>query len=242
MIRSTGNVKKIVSNILTQPILCRIIGVLMVLFNSLITFSDIHTLYQYHFCKSCYWYEMELESILYFRITIGTINILLGMALITLKIRYWLLVLIIYILIFNISFELEKIIHRVEIGDPQESSCAGDNTQLVSDYAIVFGGRSFPILPHEIRIRMEPSNILKIYRKSDRNIKYAASSREKSGTKYSANFTINGFIFVWKNSQGLSLFPAIYPTIGKHIKHKSFPRTDRGKLLSDCYRLFLRYP
>ncbi|MCS4225756.1 hypothetical protein M2408_001851 [Sphingobacterium sp. BIGb0165] len=223
MIRSTGYVKKIVSNILTQPILCRIIGVLMVLFNSLITFNDIHTLYQYHFCKSCYSYEMELESILYFRITIGTINILLGMALITLKIRYWLLVLIIYILIFNISFELEKIIRRIEIGDPQESSRAGDNTQLVSDYVIVFGGRSLPISQHEISIRMKPSNVLKIYRKIDRNIKYAASSREKSGTKYSANFTINGFIFVWKSSQGLSLFPIIYPTMDKHIKTKKLP-------------------
>jgi hypothetical protein len=57
---------------------------------------------------------MEHESILYFRIFIGAIGILLGAALISLKIRYWLIVLTIYALVFKARFEGEKMIYRIE--------------------------------------------------------------------------------------------------------------------------------
>lgn len=114
MINSIATLKRTVYKILTDSLLCRIMGTLIILFNFLITYEDVYMLYQYNFCKGCYWYAMEYESILYFRIVIGAIGILLGAALISLKIRYWLIVLIVYALIFNARFEGEKRIYRIE--------------------------------------------------------------------------------------------------------------------------------
>lgn len=68
------------------------------------------------FARAAIGYAMEYESILYFRIIIGTIGILLEAAVISLKIRYWLIVLIIYALIFKARFEGEKIIYSIEAG------------------------------------------------------------------------------------------------------------------------------
>jgi len=62
---------------------------------------------------------MEYESILYFRIAIGAIGVLLGFLLISLKIRHWLIVLIIYALIFKALFEAEKIIYNIETSRQQ---------------------------------------------------------------------------------------------------------------------------
>lgn len=114
MINSIARLKRTVYKILTDSLLCRIMGTLIILFNILITYEDVYMLYQYNFCKGCYWYVMEYESILYFRIVIGAIGILLGAALISLKIRYWLIVLIVYALIFKARFEGEKMIYRIE--------------------------------------------------------------------------------------------------------------------------------
>ena len=114
MINSIATLKRTVYKILTDSLLCRIMGTLIILFNFLITYEDVYMLYQYNFCRGCYWYAMEYESILYFRIVIGAIGILLGAALISLKIRYWLIVLIVYALIFNARFEGEKRIYRIE--------------------------------------------------------------------------------------------------------------------------------
>lgn len=114
MINSIATLKRTVYKILTDSLLCRIMGTLIILFNFLITYEDVYMLYQYNFCKGCYWYAMEYESILYFRIVIGAIGILLGAALISLKIRYWLIVLIVYALIFNARFEGEMRIYRIE--------------------------------------------------------------------------------------------------------------------------------
>lgn len=116
MINLIVTLKKTTHRILTNSLLCRVIGALLIIFNILITYEDVYLLYQYNFCKGCYWYAMEYESILYFRIVIGTIGILLGTALISLKIRYWLIVLIIYALIFKARFEGEKIIYSIEAG------------------------------------------------------------------------------------------------------------------------------
>lgn len=113
---SVATLRRTSHKILTNSVLCRVIGVLIILFNILITYEDVYMLYQYNFCKGCYWYMMEYESILYFRIVIGIIGILLGTILISLKIRYWLIVLIVYILIFNARFEGEKIIYSIEVG------------------------------------------------------------------------------------------------------------------------------
>jgi len=62
---------------------------------------------------------MEYESILYFRIAIGAIGVLLGALLLSLKIRHWLIVLIIYALIFKARFEAEKIIYNIETSRQQ---------------------------------------------------------------------------------------------------------------------------
>lgn len=114
MVNSIATLKRTTCRILTDATLCRVIGVLLILFNILITYEDVYMLYRYNFCKSCYWYAMEYESILYFRIFIGAIGILLGAALITLKVKHWLIVLIIYALVFKARFEGEKIIYSME--------------------------------------------------------------------------------------------------------------------------------
>ena len=111
--------KRATHKILTSSILCRIVGTLIILSNILITYGDAYLLYRYNFCKGCYWYAMEYESILYFRIAIGAIGILLGTALIGVKIRHWLIVLIIYALIFKGQFEAEKIIYNIETSRQQ---------------------------------------------------------------------------------------------------------------------------
>lgn len=114
MINSIATLKRTILKTVTNSVLCRVIGVLLILFNILITYEDVYLLYQYNFCTGCYWYMMEYDSILYFRIIIGIIGILLGILLISLKIRYWLIVLFIYVLIFKARFEGEKIIYRIE--------------------------------------------------------------------------------------------------------------------------------
>lgn len=53
-------------DLLTDAILCRVIGALLILFNILITYEDVYMLYQYNFCKGCYWYAMEYKSICIF--------------------------------------------------------------------------------------------------------------------------------------------------------------------------------
>ncbi|GEM_PF-4535789 len=114
MTNSLTTLKRTTHKILTDALLCRVIGASLILFNIIITYEDVYMLYRYNFCKSCYWYAMEYESILYFRIFIGAIGILLGAALIILKVKHWLIVLIIYALVFKARFEGEKIIYSIE--------------------------------------------------------------------------------------------------------------------------------